>query len=108
GFFSISANGALAYRSDVPGGGSQPAWFDREGKSLGTTGPPGISDGGLALAPDGKRVAVDRLEAGNRDIWVLEVGRGVPTRFTFDPARDSTPVWSPDGMRLAFASDRSG
>ena len=29
-------------------------------------------------------------------------------RFTFDPAQDELPVWTPDGLRLVFASERNG
>jgi Tol biopolymer transport system component len=62
----------------------------------------------VALSPDGKRVAVDLTDAmGNQDVWVLDVARGNPTRFTFDTARDLLPVWSPDGTKLAFSSDRA-
>ncbi|MBN2240564.1 MAG: PD40 domain-containing protein [Dehalococcoidales bacterium] len=31
-----------------------------------------------------------------------------PQRVTSDPAEDRQPVWSPDGTRLAFTSDRAG
>ncbi|HYW47626.1 MAG TPA: protein kinase, partial [Bryobacteraceae bacterium] len=107
GFFAVSANGVLAYRSGGLGGSSQLVWFDREGKSLGTVGSPATYSG-VALSPDGKRVAVDLTDAtGNQDVWVLDVARGNPTRFTFDPARDFLPVWSPDGTKLVFASDRA-
>jgi Tol biopolymer transport system component len=34
--------------------------------------------------------------------------RETVTRLTFDPARDGAPVWSPDGTRVAFASERGG
>jgi hypothetical protein len=45
---------------------------------------------------------------GNPDIWLLEVARGVLTRFTSDKAANYSPRWSPDGRRLVFNSDRSG
>src|SRR5215467_12209601 len=69
--------------------------------------PPTNYNGGLALARDGKRVAVEVIDQGaNRDIWILDVARGVPTRFTFEDAQDTEPVWSPDGARVVFGSDR--
>ena len=34
--------------------------------------------------------------------------RGLRTRFTFDPASDIWPVWSPDGKTVFFASNRQG
>jgi serine/threonine-protein kinase len=47
-------------------------------------------------------------DGGNRDIWTVDLGRKVRTRVTFDQARDSIPVWSPNGSQIAFDSDRSG
>jgi Tol biopolymer transport system component len=42
-------------------------------------------------------------------VWLLDLERdGLPTRFTFDPANDVAPVWSPDGSRVVFSSDRKG
>ena len=42
----------------------------------------------------------NRRRSGNRDIWLLDVTRGVPVRFTFDQGRDAAPVWS--GMDRRF------
>jgi Tol biopolymer transport system component len=58
--------------------------------------------------PDGRRVAVSRSVNGNTDIWLLELGRGILSRFTFDAALDSYPIWSPDGSRIVFQSNRKG
>ena len=45
---------------------------------------------------------------GNFDIFLIDTTRGPPRRFTFDPAIDGFPVWSPDGSRLVFSSNRKG
>jgi hypothetical protein len=108
GFFGVSANRTLVYRTS--GGGPKLEWFDREGKSLGVAGPAGGTSS-PALSPDGKQVAVDRTDSqagGNHDIWLLDQARGTSLRFTFHPARETSPVWSPDGASVAFASERDG
>ena len=104
--FSASSTGTLVYRS---GGGarSQLVWFDRAGKSLGVIGSPGEWQG-FKLSPDERRIAAERREQDNVDIWVHELARNTPTRFTFHPAADGFPVWSPDGARIVFASVREG
>jgi Tol biopolymer transport system component len=58
------------------------------------------------LSPDGKRVATAPLtpQTVNQDIWVIDLARDLPTRLTFDPARDVNPIWSPDGSRVAYFS----
>jgi Tol biopolymer transport system component len=62
----------------------------------------------VELSPDGKRVAVYRTVNGNTDIWLIDTNEGVPKRFTFDAAIDYKPLWSPNGNRVAFQSNRKG
>jgi Tol biopolymer transport system component len=42
------------------------------------------------------------------DIWVMPAAGGAPTQLTTDRGTDQWPVWSPDGSRIAFVSNRSG
>ncbi len=107
-FFSVSDNGVLVYQS----GGTtktQLVWVDRGGKQLGAPGPPGYYRQ-PALSPDEKRVAISRPDAqtGTLDVWLMDLERGISSRLTFDPANDLSPVWSPDGSRVVFASNRDG
>ena len=99
--------GNPVYRSGG-GAGTQLVWFDRAGKALGTLGPPG-NWSGLSLAPDSTRAAAARSGAqGPYDIWLLDLPRNLSNRLTFHPGTDWLPVWSPDGSRIVFASDRGG
>jgi eukaryotic-like serine/threonine-protein kinase len=114
GSFSVSSNGVLAYRPAKMGPDlSALTWFDRHGKELGAAGEPGAyAYFDLALSPDATRVAASRIDltvSGSvQGIWLLDLARGVSTRFTFDLAPDSSPVWSQDGSRIAFAAVRAG
>ena len=47
-------------------------------------------------------------QKGRDDLWVRQVARGVTSRLTFDDGNEMNPAWSPDGERIAYASDRSG
>ena len=106
--FSVSENGVLAYRGGAVSADTQLMWFDRTGKQLGAVGPPGeYLD--PELSPDGKRVAFERKSAhGDRDIWLMDLPEGAPTRFTFNPSDDYYPLWSSDGTQIVFASNRDG
>jgi eukaryotic-like serine/threonine-protein kinase len=101
--------GLVAYRRVAAGGTRQLVWLDRSGKPLGPVGAPATTAlTEVALSPDEKRVAVVKTVNGPPDIWLVDTSRGVPTRFTFDAAADGVPLWSLDGNRLVFTSNRTG
>jgi serine/threonine protein kinase/Tol biopolymer transport system component len=107
--FTTSANGALAYRSGFGGGQTQLKWFDSAGKLLRVVGARARYSN-VVLSRDATRAAVvesDR-QTLNTDLWLFDLARGIPTQFTFHEGQNWDPVWSPDGSRVAFSSNRDG
>jgi Tol biopolymer transport system component len=74
-----------------------------------------VQAGSPAWSPDGTRIAFTSTRHGqnedgswNREIYVMDADGGREVRLTDDPASDAGPVWSPDGTRILFHSDRAG
>jgi Tol biopolymer transport system component len=106
--FTVSNNGVLVYRTT----GqilNRLVWLDRAGREISEVAP--VAEyRAPALSADGSRIAIRRRDTvgGNIDLWVIEMARGTTTRFTFDPGDDGSPMWSPDGSRIAWSSFRNG
>jgi serine/threonine protein kinase/Tol biopolymer transport system component len=107
--FSVSDNGMLIFDPRPNRQHNQLLWVDRGGRIINSL--EGLDNTGTArLAPDDRRFAVARfsLQVNNNDIWLSDVTDHNAVPFTFDPGTDQHPVWSPDGSRIVWASNRNG
>jgi serine/threonine protein kinase len=107
--FSASQTGTLIYGSGAVEIGRQFYWFDRNGKRVSKLGPPEYGSE-PHLSPDGKRLALRLFTqpAGNFEVWVYDLARGVHARTSFSALTGFAPVWSPDGLRLAYSHSAPG
>jgi eukaryotic-like serine/threonine-protein kinase len=105
---SASMEGTLCWHTQ-PSATSQPALFDRQGRETGR-----LAEAATwyypRLSPDGQRLAIARAlgETTVEDTWMIDIARNVATRMTLDPADEAVVIWSSDGTRLVFNSDRKG
>ena len=110
--YSASDTGVLAFAAGAGAAGLQLAWLDRSG-----TKQPAVEQrdfyNDVTLSPDGARASAsigsrDQSRVGARDVWLIDLVHGRPSRFTFDPGRAFESAWSPDGRRIVFNSSRNG
>jgi len=107
---SASGTGMLAYAAAILQRGRL-TWFDRTGNALGSVGVEGdYTD--FRLSPNGDTLAVTLVDpkAWKPDIWLIDLMRGGPSRFTltFGSTLNAASVWSPDGTRIVFRTNRNG
>ena len=106
--FSVAEDGTLAYR----GGGllqGQLTWLDRQGRPLGTVGPPAIL-GSMDLSPDDRRVLAEIVDPvrDTSALFVLDGATGMTTRVSFGTGNQVAGLYSPDGRQIAFSWDAQG
>ena len=105
--FSFASDGSLVYLPGAAGGGRTLVWVDRQGNETPLDLQEARTYRTLRLSPDGTRLAVT-VRDENDDVWVSELASGTFRRLTTDPATDSSPLWTADGERVVFASQREG
>ncbi len=106
GFAALSAseNGVLLYRSGDFRLKRTLVWLDRSGTQIGAKSEAQQFES-LALSPNGKQAAVSiRTSRETADVWLQDLERGVPTKFTLGPEAREGGVWSPDGSYLVFGN----
>ena len=106
--FSVSRDGTLVY---VPGssraGDLRLVWVDHEGEEE-TLVVPRASYVRPRVSPEGLRVVAQIREGGTSAIWIADAARNTLSLVTSEGASDESPIWTPDGQHVVFASDRDG
>jgi Tol biopolymer transport system component len=88
---------------------SQLVWVDRAGKKIGAVGD--LADfGNIELSPDRKQIAAAVLNGrtGLRELWLYDAGDGHGSRFDANVGDENWLIWSPDGRRVVYNSQRRG
>jgi len=78
-------------------------WFDRTGRVTGTIDSPAPLHN-PAFSPDLRLLMASSVEGGREGVWLVDLERGAPTRFT---PHGTSPLLSPAGDRIVFTSDRN-
>ncbi|TAK17980.1 MAG: serine/threonine protein kinase [Acidobacteria bacterium] len=103
---AVSGNGVLAYAPGPNFRQMQLGWADRSGRleSLGLA-PHAVAE--VTLSPDGRHVAVSRVESGTYELWMVDVSRRTEDRLDIKGS-NSFAVWNASSDAIAFISIRKG
>jgi Tol biopolymer transport system component/predicted Ser/Thr protein kinase len=107
GVFSASEAGVLGFVADAGTlGRTALEWLDPDGTPQGRVPGSLTSSQGLALAPDGKQLAVSQVDprTGTFDLWLNDLDRDAAVRFTYESQSEVLPVWSRDGRWVTYAA----
>jgi serine/threonine-protein kinase len=106
--YTVSASGSLAYVSGTPETrASRLVWVSRDGTEQLLDAPARVYNQ-PRLSPDGRRVVVDIVEdAQKMQVWLYDLARDTLAPLTFEGVNRHA-VWTPDGKRIAFMSNREG
>ena len=108
--FATAGNGALAYVTgpvSTASGARELAIIDRKGVARVLKVAAG-NIGHARVSPDGKRAAFDTDDEKESIVWVYDIDGTTAMRRVSFSGRNMYPIWSADGQRLAFTSDREG
>jgi Tol biopolymer transport system component len=105
--YSLSATGSLVYVSgSIQSAESRLVWVSRNGVEQ-PLAAPARTYMFPRLSPDGRRLAVNVSEQETQ-IWLHDLSRETLTRLTFEGSTNNSPVWTRDGKRIAFQSNKDG
>lgn len=105
---SVSRNGKLAYYS-APTTNTLASWVNASGKVTGSVKLPPGQYSGVRVSPDGSHaILVRSVSATESSLWNVDLERGGAVPLSTGAGRNDQPVWSADGKRVFFASDRDG
>ncbi len=105
--YSISGTGTLVYISGASYSDQRKlVWVNRRGEAQ-VLAAPARAYVFPRLSPDGKQVGVATTEQESQ-VWLYDLSRETLTRFTFDGTLNLNTVWTPDGKRILFQSNKDG
>jgi serine/threonine-protein kinase len=102
--YDVASDGTLVYLTgSVASARHLLKWFDFEGQTASVT-ESAREYVNPRLSPDNRRLAVEVVVEGNRDIWIYDLDRDTQTRLTFGEGQEIFPTWSADGVWIYYGS----